>query len=141
MEHHISFLKYFSSAYYYYYYIATVDSTCPNGKICINALTGINYHVKYSNNSISEIYADITTGTLKSCNQKSAVQSFNVDFSSKVAPSSPSYNKISRIKSGNPGYLNGRSLLVGLIQTNGIYLYLYTHIYIYIYIYKVLLKM
>jgi hypothetical protein len=101
-------------------FIVTNANGCAS--VCSNALVGVAYNFKYSgSNTISSVTADLVVADINGCTSKSLTQLYNTKFSAKDDSKIviPQQNTVPRFKSGNPGYIKGRPILVGKIVTDG----------------------
>lgn len=101
------------------------SNTVTECSICENSIIGTEYTLQHNSEGLLEtVLVDVTVAkVLERCsNSSSSVQSVSstIRFTPTTAVTLPTGNTIPRDKSGNPGYVIGKPVLVGSIQSDGV---------------------
>jgi tectonic-1/3 len=96
--------------------------TIPNVPYCQNMVTAVHYTVTHNPDvagTIVRVIADVVITDVPLLGAPSVEQTFSVQFvsTSSVAPARASGNLVPRSRSGNPGYITGKPVLIGTLRT------------------------
>jgi hypothetical protein len=106
---------------------AAPGATAWDGASCNNAVLGVSYSITYDENFfITAVVGYVTTGTITAglATSESVPQTFSVAFTQTVPDATvdersiDTNNLLPRLRSGNPGYIDGLPVLGGHKRTN-----------------------